>query len=104
MAEAPGVTNVVGACGKEGRAERLDALLEGLETCEKALQDYLETKRVAFPRFYFVAPADLLDILSKGSNPQAILRCALGRACFGKARHPPSVHVNERLGSLVKGP
>ncbi len=38
------------------------------------LQDYLETKRVAFPRFYFVAPADLLDILSKGSNPQAILR------------------------------
>lgn len=37
-------------------------------------QDYLETKRIAFPRFYFVAPADLLDILSKGSNPQAILR------------------------------
>ena len=37
-------------------------------------QDYLETKRVAFPRFYFVAPAELLDILSKGSNPQAILR------------------------------
>jgi dynein heavy chain len=38
------------------------------------VQDYLETKRIAFPRFYFVAPADLLDILSKGSNPQAILR------------------------------
>ena len=37
-------------------------------------QDYLETKRVAFPRFYFVAPADLLDILSKGSDPQLILR------------------------------
>jgi len=37
-------------------------------------QDYLETKRIAFPRFYFVAPADLLDILSKGSNPQLILR------------------------------
>lgn len=38
------------------------------------VQDYLETKRVAFPRFYFVAPADLLDILSKGSNPQLIIR------------------------------
>ena len=37
-------------------------------------QDYLETKRTAFPRFYFVAPADLIDILSKGSDPQAILR------------------------------
>ena len=38
------------------------------------LQNYLETKRVAFPRFYFVAPADLIDILSKGSDPQQILR------------------------------
>lgn len=41
------------------------------------LQDYLETKRVAFPRFYFVAPADLLDILSKGSDPHLILRQVL---------------------------
>lgn len=78
MKEAPAVTNVVEACGKENRQLRLDALLEQLEMCEKALQDYLETKRMAFPRFYFVAPADLLDILSKGSDPQAILRCCRG--------------------------
>ena len=39
------------------------------------VQDYLETKRIAFPRFYFVAPADLLDILARGSNPQAVIRC-----------------------------
>ena len=37
-------------------------------------QDYLEMKRIAFPRFYFVAPTDLLDILSKGSDPQLVLR------------------------------
>jgi hypothetical protein len=36
-----------------------------LRRYKKALQDYLETKRISFPRFYFVAPADLLDILSK---------------------------------------
>lgn len=77
MQGAPEVTNVVEACTVPGRADRLDALLEQLEVCEKALQDYLETKRIAFPRFYFVAPADLLDILSKGSNPQAILRLAV---------------------------
>lgn len=47
---------------------------QGLNHDPCAVQDYLETKRIAFPRFYFVAPADLLDILSKGSNPQAILR------------------------------
>jgi hypothetical protein len=53
--------------------EKIEEMLGGLEKCEKALADYLETKRVAYPRFYFVASADLLDILSKGSNPHAIL-------------------------------
>ncbi len=38
MREAPDVTNVVAACTLPGRQERLDALLEQLELCEKALQ------------------------------------------------------------------
>ena len=69
-----GRLNCVEACNMEGRLERLEEMKKMLEQCEKALQDYLETKRIAFPRFYFVAPADLLDILSKGTNPQLILR------------------------------
>jgi dynein heavy chain, axonemal len=52
----------------------LAAAVRSEACCLALLQDYLETKRIAFPRFYFVAPADLLDILSKGSNPQLILR------------------------------
>lgn len=76
MRAAPETTNVVEACMAEGRLERLEHMLTQLETCEKALQEYLETKRLAFPRFYFVSPADLLDILSKGTNPHAIMRCA----------------------------
>jgi hypothetical protein len=39
------------------------------QVCEKALADYMESKRRAFPRFYFVSTADLLDILSNGNNP-----------------------------------
>ena len=74
MKEAVNETNAVIACNFEGRQERLDNMLGNLEKCEKSLSDYLETKRVAYPRFYFVASADLLDILSKGSNPQAIIR------------------------------
>jgi len=40
--------------------------------CEKALAEYLETKRLAFPRFYFISSADLLDILSKGNQPSEV--------------------------------
>jgi dynein heavy chain len=33
----------------------------------------MEGKRRAFPRFYFVAQVDLLDILSNGNNPSKIM-------------------------------
>ena len=45
-----------------------------LALCEKALADYLETKRLAFPRFYFISSTDLLDILSKGTQPLQVMR------------------------------
>ena len=31
------------------------------------------SKKVAFPRFFFVSSADLLDILSNGNNPSKIM-------------------------------
>ncbi|KAK9886614.1 hypothetical protein WA026_017536 [Henosepilachna vigintioctopunctata] len=66
--------NVVSATNVPGLYERLEALLDQLTLCEKALNDYLETKRLAFPRFYFVSSADLLDILSNGNQPELIMR------------------------------
>ena len=62
-------------------------------------QDYLETKRVAFPRFYFVAPADLLDILSKGSDPQLILRCDAV-----KLQHQCQEHLQALALTLTQAP
>ncbi|VVC95211.1 unnamed protein product, partial [Leptidea sinapis] len=56
--------NVVKGTNKEGLVSTLDGLQKDLIMCEKALAEYLETKRLAFPRFYFVSSADLLDILS----------------------------------------
>lgn len=44
-----------------------------LSLCEKALAEYLETKRVTFPRFYFISSADLLDLLSKGAQPKQVM-------------------------------
>lgn len=69
MAEAVKTPNVVKACNKKGLYEELEDIQTRLAVCEKALAEYLETKRLAFPRFYFISSADLLDILSKGNQP-----------------------------------
>lgn len=63
---------VVDACTQPKLYERLEAIQKELVKCEKALAEYLETKRLAFPRFYFVSSADLLDILSNGNNPPVV--------------------------------
>lgn len=66
--------NVVQGTNKEGLVAILDSLQKDLIICEKALAEYLETKRLAFPRFYFVSSADLLDILSNGNQADLVIR------------------------------
>lgn len=66
--------NVVKGTNKEGLVDKLDGLQKDLVICEKALAEYLETKRLAFPRFYFVSSADLLDILSNGNQADLVIR------------------------------
>ncbi|KAG8446024.1 hypothetical protein GDO86_013774 [Hymenochirus boettgeri] len=66
--------NVVEATNKPGLFDKLEDIQERLSLCEKALAEYLDTKRLAFPRFYFISSADLLDILSNGTNPQLVMR------------------------------
>uniref|UniRef100_A0A8C8WRI9 Dynein axonemal heavy chain 17 n=1 Tax=Panthera leo TaxID=9689 RepID=A0A8C8WRI9_PANLE len=74
MEEAVKTPNVVEATNKPGLYDKLENLKKSLAVCEKALAEYLETKRLAFPRFYFVSSADLLDILSNGNNPVEVGR------------------------------
>ncbi|XP_025892623.1 dynein heavy chain 17, axonemal [Nothoprocta perdicaria] len=74
MADAVKTPNVIEATNKPGLYDKLEALQKRLALCEKALAEYLETKRLAFPRFYFVSSADLLDILSNGNEPTEVSR------------------------------
>lgn len=67
---------VVEATGQPGLMGKLGHLQDQLILCEKALAEYLETKRLAFPRFYFISSADLLDILSNGTDAKLVVRCA----------------------------
>ncbi|OHT09327.1 Dynein heavy chain family protein [Tritrichomonas foetus] len=73
MKNANDIKNVIAVCyGDEGLQKLFVHLLEQLQKCQKALAGYIEKKRAAFPRFYFVSDPVILEILGQASNPQAI--------------------------------
>uniref|UniRef100_A0A2K5ZE43 Dynein axonemal heavy chain 10 n=1 Tax=Mandrillus leucophaeus TaxID=9568 RepID=A0A2K5ZE43_MANLE len=58
-------------CEAPNRLSDLQNVSEGLEKCQKSLNDYLDSKRNAFPRFFFISDDELLSILGS-SDPLCV--------------------------------
>jgi len=99
MEKSSEIKKVVPCCQYDMLKTFLPSLQEGLEMCQKSLEQYLEGKRKIFPRFYFVSNPVLLKILSQGSDPESIqddfekLFDAIARVRFERADKKSSTRM-----------
>jgi dynein heavy chain 1 len=71
VSKSPLVLDVLAIDGVQSRLEELAALLSKIQ---KALGEYLEKERTAFPRFYFVGDEDLLEIIGNSNDTHRVAK------------------------------
>jgi dynein heavy chain len=63
---------IIECCAVEGLNDKWRECNVYLDMVQKGLEDYLETKRNAFARFYFLSNDELLEILSQSKDPTRV--------------------------------
>ena len=75
-------------------------LIDQLEKCQKALNDYLEDKRNKFARLYFIGDDDLLEFLANGKD-RAVIKNNLNKLYQGITQ----LTINEKneINEIIAG-
>ncbi|XP_024523426.1 dynein heavy chain 1, axonemal [Selaginella moellendorffii] len=72
LAQAKQTPHMLTMCTSKKLCEQFKDSNKLIDLVQKGLADYLETKRLAFSRFFFLSNDELLQILSQAKNPLAV--------------------------------
>uniref|UniRef100_A0AC35UGK5 Cytoplasmic dynein 2 heavy chain 1 n=1 Tax=Rhabditophanes sp. KR3021 TaxID=114890 RepID=A0AC35UGK5_9BILA len=87
---------LISLTSRKGLKNSLEQIIDQLNRCQKALNQFLEEKRNAFARFYFLGDDDLLEILGQSQNP-AVIQSHLKKLFQGIDK----VVMNEKMTSII---
>lgn len=74
MAQTFQYPSVLDNCAQNKIKETFETCSEQLESVMKGLNKFLNEKRMAFPRFFFLSNEELLSILAQAREPRAVQR------------------------------
>ena len=72
MSQTNDASGVIVTARRDGLLDSLVEANRKLDIIQKGLSDYLETKMIAFPRFFFLSNDELLEILAETKEPRKV--------------------------------